>query len=171
MSKENTPIIKYTDLDVEVIYDYAAGNGRIWQFGKLRSPVPGFEHETHALRIKTPIKDVTFLLCHNDAGLLGMIAYVLNGDQPVNERWIKARLQENKHLGNLHERAAIEGIDPETGYKLDILPSGSIPARFDLECGHYQETGDWPKDYPSVFPCSQCAQHLNCPVKRYLNQR
>lgn len=162
---EETPVIRYADLDVDVIYDYAAGNGRIWQFGKLRTPVQGFERETHALRIKTPIKDVTFLLHHTDAGLLGMIAYVLNGDQPVNERWIKARLQENKYLGNLHERAGREGVNPETGYKIDILPPGSIPARFDLECGHYQETGDWQDKYP----CSQCANYQNCPVKKYLS--
>lgn len=85
-------MINYTDLNTEAIYDYDSGNGRTFQFGKLVTPHPDYPQETHALRIQTPVKDVTFLLNSSDAGWLGLVAYVLNGDQPINERWLKLQL-------------------------------------------------------------------------------
>lgn len=113
----------YAEFDIEALYERAEGNGRVFQFGKLKTPVEGHEAETHALRIKTPVKDVTFLLNITDAGWLGLVAYVLNGNKNVNERWIIRRLAEIGFLGGLSERAGKEGIDPFTGYTKTDRPS------------------------------------------------
>ena len=86
--------VNYSELNVEPIYERDEGNGRIFQFGELITPVEGFEVETHALRVKTPVKDVTFLLHPTDAGWLGLVAYVLNGNKTVNEHWITRRIVE-----------------------------------------------------------------------------
>ena len=85
-------MMNYADLDTEPIYEHDAGNGRIFQFGKLLTPHPDYPAETHALWVKTPVKDVTFLLNSTDAGWLGLIAYVLNGNQCVNKHWLKLQL-------------------------------------------------------------------------------
>ena len=109
----------YAEFDIEAIYERAEGNGRIFQFGILKTPVHGYEEETHALRIKTPVKDVTFLLNASDAGWIGLVAYVLNGDKNVNEHWITRRLAEIDFLGDLIERSNKEGVNHLTGYRLN----------------------------------------------------
>lgn len=88
MQNKVAPVPDYIDLDVQGVWGFVSDNGRRFELGKLLTPVPGHEQETHALRIVTPAQDVTFLLNHTDAGWMGIVAYFLNGERVVNERWI-----------------------------------------------------------------------------------
>lgn len=80
------------------IWERQFDNGRAIRIGLLKPAMGG---ETHCLHIQTPVTNNIHLLNHTDAGWIGLVAYILNGDKDVNPHWIERMLKEQE--GNRNE--------------------------------------------------------------------
>ena len=66
--------------------------GREFWIGKLDEPVAAYPLETHCLHMKSPIKDIIFLINEGDTQNLAMLFHAAFG--PVDPIWL-ARMAEH----------------------------------------------------------------------------
>ena len=77
--------------------------GRDWWLGELTEPVPEWPQELFCLHLKTPLKDVVFLMNLADFQAIATLAQVANGN-PINRTWLE-RMAEH------YKRAAVKRIE------------------------------------------------------------
>lgn len=71
----------------EPIASALMGEDRDWWVGRLLEPVAEHPQETHCLHMRTPLKDVVFLVNEADFQWLTVLARAAIG--PLNETWLE----------------------------------------------------------------------------------